>query len=473
MGNFGKMFRCLKRGGAMPRLVLTALMALGAGGLSSVPANAQHANYNLPPDVSPDQIARLERVRSGLFAQMRAQPTNLDVAFKYAALSAKLGDIEGAIATYERMLIQAPDTPRLQLELGALHYRIGAYDRSKEYFDKVRNRPDVPNPVRARIAVYDTAIVRLKREARPISGWISMGSRFQTNANAAPSGALVDLNGFDWELHEDSRKASDLSATVAGQLRYRMRLPGAQNYFDVIANGYASEFRDQDQLSARTAELAFGPDLLLSNLGEGRTRVTLHAVMGRTWLGGEHYLDSNGVRATLRHPMPNRSTLTALLEWKEEEYKNSSQWPTASQYSGSRWRGSLNMSRQIAKDWMVFGAVDMETRNAERDYNSYTEFGLQGGFGYRFDPLIGEGSEKWNLAAIARVAKRNYDSPNAKINRDSKQRNTEYLLGLMQTIPFDAQSALQVQAGVRGVSSNYDLRDYDDQYIGFNLLRSF
>src|SRR5680860_1925413 len=66
--------------------------------------------------------AALESRRDTLLNQMLARPNDLDLAFEYAKLSSEAGDYEGAISTLERMLIYAPNTPRIQLELGVLYY---------------------------------------------------------------------------------------------------------------------------------------------------------------------------------------------------------------------------------------------------------------------------------------------------------------------------------------------------------------
>ena len=68
----------------------------------------------------------IEARRQALLRQMLQDPSNLDVAFEYASLSSQVGDYEAAISTLERMLIFAPNTPRLQLELGMLYYKLGA-----------------------------------------------------------------------------------------------------------------------------------------------------------------------------------------------------------------------------------------------------------------------------------------------------------------------------------------------------------
>ena len=89
--------------------------APGIAGDTSVPVQRLG-----PPDV--------EARREALLKQMLARPNDLDLAFEYATLSSQVGDYEGAVSTLERMLIYAPNTPRLQLELGILYYKLGAYD---------------------------------------------------------------------------------------------------------------------------------------------------------------------------------------------------------------------------------------------------------------------------------------------------------------------------------------------------------
>ena len=61
--------------------------------------------------------------RESILQQMLARPS--DLVFEYSRLSASAGDYEAAISTMEHMLIYAPSTPRIQLELGILYYRPG------------------------------------------------------------------------------------------------------------------------------------------------------------------------------------------------------------------------------------------------------------------------------------------------------------------------------------------------------------
>src|SRR5690606_31035115 len=98
--------------------------------------------------------AGLEARRQQLFQQMLADPSNLDLAFQYAALSEQAGDLEAAISTLERMLVFAPGLPRLQFELGVLYYRLGSWSTAKSYFTTVLQQPQVPDDVRSQIGAY-------------------------------------------------------------------------------------------------------------------------------------------------------------------------------------------------------------------------------------------------------------------------------------------------------------------------------
>ncbi len=99
-----------------------------------------------PPDV--------EARRETLLNEMLARPNDLDLAFEYAKLSSDVGDYEGAISTLERMLIYAPNTPRIQLELGILYSKIGAYEVARCYFAQALANPKVPPEIANQIKLY-------------------------------------------------------------------------------------------------------------------------------------------------------------------------------------------------------------------------------------------------------------------------------------------------------------------------------
>ncbi len=95
---------------------------------------ARHRLSNSPTA----ERAQLQAQKEALFQAMLRDPGNLDITFAYADVSAKLGDNEAAVSALERMLLFNPNLPRVQLEIGALYFRMGSYEIARTYFEKAR-----------------------------------------------------------------------------------------------------------------------------------------------------------------------------------------------------------------------------------------------------------------------------------------------------------------------------------------------
>jgi len=158
-------------------LAVAAVLVVGV----IVPAHATDSSSAQP--MSSDQ---LNARRQSILQQMIANPGDLDLALQYSELSAQAGDYEGAISTLERMLIYAPNTPRLQLELGILYYKIGSYDMARSYFATVLANPNVPPSIASQVRVYIQQVA-VEADPPPFSGTWYTGIRWESDANSAPT----------------------------------------------------------------------------------------------------------------------------------------------------------------------------------------------------------------------------------------------------------------------------------------------
>src|SRR3984885_10419331 len=125
-------------------------------------------------DADASDPASLEAKKTALFQQMLRDPSNLDVTFAYADVSAQLGDNEAAVAALERMLLFNPNLPRVDLELGVLYFRMGSFEAAQTYFDKAKSF-NPPQEVTARVDEY-LAKIHTAEQVNQFTVFFFMGS---------------------------------------------------------------------------------------------------------------------------------------------------------------------------------------------------------------------------------------------------------------------------------------------------------
>ena len=91
--------------------------------------------------------AELQAQQNAAFQMMLKDPGNLETVMAYAKAATKAGDLEGAVAAYEGMLLIESDLPRVRLELGVLYYRLGSYEVARTYLETGLKSPTLPPEV--------------------------------------------------------------------------------------------------------------------------------------------------------------------------------------------------------------------------------------------------------------------------------------------------------------------------------------
>ena len=105
-------------------------MSRSVSGLAAALAVAALLSFGLAPAAAQEageEAQELQAEYDALFEQMFRDPADLDVTFRYAEVSALLGNFEAAVSALERMLLFNPDLPRGRLELGVLYFRLGSF----------------------------------------------------------------------------------------------------------------------------------------------------------------------------------------------------------------------------------------------------------------------------------------------------------------------------------------------------------
>ena len=152
-----------------PRVVLPALFCALLGVVS----------------VAHSQELTIDEQYDAAFLEMYEDVGNLDKTFRFAELAIAVGDLEGAVAALERMLIIEPDLPQVRMQLGTLYFQLGSYAMALAYLNAVVAHDEVPDDVKQSAQDLITQIDALTSPHR-FNGSVVAGVGFPSHPPPGP-----------------------------------------------------------------------------------------------------------------------------------------------------------------------------------------------------------------------------------------------------------------------------------------------
>ena len=457
------------RGMAAAALALTTIGTLStqeALGETAPPRNVAVQN------LGQDDTATLTQQRAVLFQRMLDRPDDLDAAFGYAALSVRLGDVEAAISTLERMLIYAPGLPRLQLELAVLYFRLNAYQSAEAYLEAALAQ-DLPPVVRQKAEAL-LARVQAGQDNDVFTAQVRAGVRYQSNANRVTQADEVALNGLLFALNPNAQGQDDWNAFVAGSLHYGHDLGGQGDMLELDVLAYGAKQRNLDELDTGILEVSVGPSFDLGRFDLDDTKLGLFAIGSGALLGGDPYFRTAGVGARLVGQPSPEVGYVLRAEWRYRWFENIGQSTTATDRSGQTWLLGGTLNRIVDPATIVTVNSVVRRTTAQVDYLQFT--GAEVGATVRrsfLDPT-GQSERGWVAALSGGFVLRDYDGPDPVLNPTFAQEDRELFISASLTVPLPQPNwAVIGEVAYRDVRSNYDLRDHDNASVTFSIVRKW
>ena len=398
-----------------------------------------------------------------LFAQMVQNPTDYDATFAYVKVARERGDIEAAIGALERLLMYEPKLTRVKYELGALYFRLGAYEMAKRYFNEALAAPDVDAITRERIATYLPDAEKQTSQSR-FSGFAQAGVRWQNNANYAPSSGMVRLGGQEYALLPSSRRRSDGNVFGIIGLSHDYDFDNQRgDVFETRFIGYGTrQFRFND-LDVGMVDINLGPRLMLLPDGYPGASVRPYVVAGKTWLDGASYLSSAGAGISLQLPVGDRLVLGPEFEWRRVSFSTGDVIPVSAFNSGNWYTGGLSAGVKIAQH------IKLDARGLHRRgdsafaFQAFRQWVGEAALTFEFDPPMEMMSRMWSLAPFVRVIRTEFDAANPFIDPLTIRRDTEWMTGLTLNAPirrnFGVSATLQYNQ-VNSTLSNFSQNNF-------------
>jgi hypothetical protein len=468
MGDMVQIARCIagltRRGRTIGTLLGAAIVVVG---LLAAPASAQL--------VSDQAQVALQAKKAALFKQMLADPANLDVTFAYANVAAQLGDNEGAVSALERMLLFNPNLPRVDLELGALYFRMGSFEIAKSYFQKAAAAHPPPE-VQARVNEYLAQIATDQSPSR-FTGYIFFGTQYQSDANVAPASALIISPIGPVLLSSQFVKQGDVNLFAAGSMLYSYDL-GDQNRdaIEVTGTGFVNHYFKVDRLDLDFGELTAGPRFRFPNLpvpGIESASLKLYGILNEVGLGENQYFDTYGAgiegTAVLWHDL----AFKAAFEYREKTFDNAADRPLSNGLNGNDKLVALTLTKPVTANSVLslqFDFLDQQTR-----FSFYSNKSYAGTLSYRirYDDPTGWLHLPWETTLFATRTWDDYASPDPCCVTGgtpfapgfSSRYDHRWRFGISQVFQVADKVALVLQVQRDIVSSNLPLYGYTSNSV--------
>jgi hypothetical protein len=371
------------------------------------------------------------------------------------------------------MLIFAPGLARLQLELGVLYFRLGAYETAESYFAAVAAAPDVPPDVLDRVKVFRKAIEE-SRDANPFSFYSLTGIRWQSNANNATANADIIINGLPFILDSDFTAQSGWSFVSSNALSYSHDLQNQGDTFDIGLATYSAIYFTLSDLNTQLAEAIAGPSFNLARYDIENTFASVYGIGGGALLGPDVYFGSLGAGGALRTVFNERTRGVARLEYRHRWYQNSDDLPFNDWRTGDEIRASGFVSYLVSSDLVLTGGGRIARFDVDADFYSGWEFGIEASATQTFrSPLPALAPDDWAIGANVLYIRRDFDDPDPTINASDAERDDYISVTGSLTVPVSEHFAVVPQLQYQNQDSNYPLEEFETWTIFLGLAARF
>lgn len=406
------------------------LLGIGSAAFAQTPAQFEQQRRAAERDANPaapaDSILRVERAVT--FRDVLANPDDVDLNFAYAQTQIARGDVRGAAATLERILLVEPDLPRVRLLYAIVLFRLDQLDEAEREFETLR-RLDMPETLRAELERYSRE-ARLRRQATRTTVTLSFGQFWDSNVNSAPRRGQSLASDIELKLDESSVRTSDfgtqtlvrvdMSHDAGYQARHRYLL-GAR----YLREDYQRMERYVPQLGGVEGGLAF-------DLAPFTLTPTLYANHYR--IAKQQAVNSAGLRLKLDYALTGATQIYGFQEFERQRYYPIALSSVASDDTGMQNSTGLGFATQYRPDMRLTMEVARARKVAVYGYRSSQGHSLTIGHTW----LLGGGAFA-QVEGYWRVD--NYDSGDATVSENTRRRDrpleARAVVGVPVSLVFD------------------------------------
>jgi len=357
------------------------------------------------------------------FSAMMADLANPELSFQFAKLAVEVGDLRGAIAALERILLINPGLANIQLELGVLYLRVGNAELAQDYLRKAIRAPGIPDAVRTRaerfLLLAEAGVTR-----HLFTGTLYLGGRYDSNANAAPASRSVRAGGQSALLGERDTGRDDYSLVGLGNFRYLYVLETQarneiENNFFFVSQRYA---RSQE-IDLGSINWDAGPRFYLGPVLNPDLSMRPFVSTSYLWLGDEHFLATYGAGVDFQKFFSDTIYGDARLSVAQQDYQNSSLRPTVSDRTGPLLALDGTLHYQLRPATRVSGALLFSRRFSRERVESFYDGGFAVSVAQNYSDPFKWTDFDWSSSLSIAFSYTSFDQPDPAVDPNVRRKD--------------------------------------------------
>lgn len=327
-----------------------------------------------------EKLRALEPGEKVTYADILANPDDVELNYLYAQSQVAAGELRGAAATLERILMLAPDLARVRLLYAVVLFRLDNLSESEREFRNVSQLP-MPQSLREEVDHYLEEIAARRKVTR-VTGNLGLGMQWDSNRNAGPDSGEVLFFDTPFSL-VTGKKQGDFSGLMLAGVRAQHDL-GYDAGHQLIG---AAQVFGQKQIDVTSLDLG-----AFSGEAGGLIRapfVDIQPSLYTTYLNlaGESYVSTVGTGVRASHRFSQAFEVAARFRFDYEFFESLDTSPITDQRTGGRYEGGLGASWTPLPTLRIDAGVGFVDKQADQAY--YTYVGPQAVLGTTW--LLGQG----------------------------------------------------------------------------------
>ena len=421
-----------------------------------------------PPAMGQDELT-IQQQYDAAFLEMYQDIGDLDKTFHFAELAIAVGDLEGAIAALERMLIIDPDLPQVRMQLGTLYFQLRSYAMALTYLNAVLAHTEVPEDIKESAQALVTQIDALTSPHR-FSGTVVAGVRYQSNANGGPMTNNIRLFGGNAILDDKYTHQPDWDVSVAGQFSYIYDFETEPSkVLETRLSVYSSKQDKQSQVDTTLAEVQFGPTVGLTPQPGQALDIRPYVLVNDMALGGKDSFSGLGGGLDLNYKTSMTSAWNLGGRYVDRDYDNVAE----AGLEGPRTR--LFAGKTFGLSSMTIGTVNLNAFNEDTDETSsaYWEYGVQGTIQHILGTPFSFSPQPWTASVTIGFYDKAYDEANPGVDASTVRKDDTLRTSTSLVIPLNFNISLLATAGYTDVRSNLPNYTNENWFSSISMMGQF